>query len=226
MRVRFFSGLCVLFCSLALVSAGSTRSVEHRKTLGSVVETNNAHVDSQSAVAGANLYRCDVLDTDDSGALRAQLSTSQIYLSSLSEDVLDEDAQGTAEVLLIRGSTGFSLPASGSIILVTPAGILRGNAGQAGAGQVVITGPHELVISAIRGDLVLDNGGQLQTVPEGKSARVTYENTPDDSCHEPGAIRPISSHKIAFYIIGGAAGAIPIYFLWHHASESTYKPNN
>lgn len=224
--MRFLTSLCVLFCSLALVCAGSARRVEHRKALGSVVETNNAHVDSESALAGANLYDCDVLDTDESGALRAQLSTSQIYLSSLSEDVLDEDSQGTAEVLLIRGSTSFSLPASGPITLLTPAGFLRGNSGQAVAGQVVITGPHELVISATRGDLVLDNGGQLNTVPEGKSARVTFENTPDENCHQPGAIRPITSHKIAFYIIGGAAGAIPVFFLWHHASESDYKPNN
>lgn len=224
--MRFLTGLCVLFCSLALVSAGSTRALEHRRALGSVVETNNAHVDSESALAGTNLYKCDVLDTDDSGALRAQLSTSQIYLSTLSEDVLDEDTQGTAEVLLIRGSTSFSLPASGPIILVTPAGFLRGNPGQAATGQVVITGPHELVISAIHGDLVLDNGGQLQTVPEGKSAHVTYENTPDENCHPGGAIRPTSPKKIGFYILGGAAGAIPVFFLWHHASESDYKPNN
>ncbi len=55
---------------------------------------------------------------------------------------------------------------------------MRAANGQPGYGQVTIIGPREVVISAYRGTLVLDNDGELHEIPAGKSYRVTLDLDP------------------------------------------------
>ena len=94
---------------------------------------------------------------------------------------------------------------------------------------MTFTGPKQLLITAIRGDLFLDNGGELRAIPEGKSATVTFEDNLDAGCHEEAAEQqpqhPIVRRKIGFYIVTGAAVGIPVILLWHETTESDSKPN-
>ncbi|MGH9739147.1 MAG: hypothetical protein ACRD4X_11260 [Candidatus Acidiferrales bacterium] len=214
--------LALAVCAFACISgpAWAGRS----KALGSVAQTNNALIDNDTAMAGANVYACDVLDTDNYGDLRVQFHGSQIALGTTSEVVLD-GSPDAVRVIVIEGSVSFSAPSSAQLIIDTPAGTLREASGQAYTGTVTIAGPKELVVSAVRGDIALNNGGALDTIPAGKSARLTFDQAADASCHSPGYVRSTTnSRKIGFYILGGAVAGGAGYAIWHDAQESPTRP--
>jgi hypothetical protein len=220
--------LClIILCFAAFYS--SPASAAHRRVLGVVSQTDRGHLDSQNAVMGADIYSCDSLDTNDGVMLRAQVGSSQIYLAANSSAALEDD--GTEiQVLAMAGTVGFSEPASGEISIRTPAGIIRAAGGSAAAGEVTYKGPKELVISAMRGSLTLDNGGELRTIPEGKSADVTFDDSVEQGCHDESAADqqaqhgPVMHKPIGFYIIVTAALAVPSYLLWRELTESDSKP--
>jgi hypothetical protein len=225
--VRF--GL-VVACCVSLLSSpllGAARAP--RRVLGVVTQADRGHLDSQNAVTGANIYSCDALDTDDGGALRVRVGASQVYLSSASAAALEDDG-GEIEVVTGSGTVGFSEPVSGNIAIRTPAGIVRAAGGAAAAGEVTFKGPRELVISAMRGDLTLDNGGELRTIPEGKSADVTFDDALAQGCHDNPADEQqqnhqiYTHHKLGFYLITTAAVGVPSYLLWRELTESDSKP--
>lgn len=175
------------------------------RALGSVSQANNSLVDNQSALAGASVYACDVLDTDEYGDLRVQFHGSQIVLGTSSEVVLD-GSPDAVRVIVINGSISFSTPSSAALIIHTPAGDLREASGQAYTGTVTITGSNELVVSTVRGDIVLNAGGALHTVPAGKSARITFDHPAEAACHDPGYARsPANAGKIGFVLIRAPA---------------------
>jgi hypothetical protein len=226
--MRHVARFClILLCYVALFIWPTFGA--HRRVLGVVTQTNLAHIDSQNAVMGADIYSCDNLDTDDTGAMRVQVSSSQVYLSAASAAQLEDD-QSEIQVLVTAGTVGFSEPTSGDISIRTPAGIIRAAGGTATAGEVTFKGPKELVISAMRGSLTLDNGGELRTIPEGKSADVTFEDSLEQGCHDEGADeqqqqRPYMRKPIGFYIIVTTALAVPSYLLWRELTESDSKPH-
>jgi hypothetical protein len=230
--MRYAVRCCLVsLCLVGLLGSpaiGASHTV-NRRVLGVVSQTNLAHVDSANAVMGADIYSCDALDTDQGGALRVQVGSGQVYLSSGSTAALEDDGS-EIQVVASSGTVGFSQPASGGLAIRTPAGIVRAASGGAAAGEVVFKGPKELVITSMRGDLLLDNGGEIRTIPEGKSADVTFDNNLAQGCHNETAAdqqqqqHPYARHQIAFYVIAGAAVAIPGAVLWHDLTESDSKP--
>jgi len=222
-RIRVFCLVLLLagYGSLAEVSAAG-----RSRALGSVVQANNSHVDNQNALAGGDLYACDVLDTDSYGTLRAQFDGSQILLAPSSEVVLDGKPDAV-RVIIISGTTTFSAPSSSVLEIDTPAGVLR-QSGQLYSGTVNVPGPKEVIISANRSDLSLRNGGALYTVPAGKSARVTFDRAADPSCHDAGEI--LAAHptpsSLRFVILGAAViGGVGTYGIWRELQESETKPD-
>jgi hypothetical protein len=85
-----------------------------------------------------------------------------------------------------------------------------------------------MTVSAIRGDLVLDNGGEFRTIPEGKSAKITFEEGAGPSCRVDDAAdqnrQPYVHHRIGFLILAAAAVAVPSFVIWHEESESNSTP--
>lgn len=224
MRIRAFGLLlaaCVATSICGQAWAGSDRA------LGSVVQANNALIDNATAMAGADVYACDVLDTDSYGNLRVQFQGSQIVLGPSSEVQLD-GSPGAVRTVVASGRVGFSAPSPEALVLETPAGTLRGTAGQAFSGTIAITGPKELIVSAVRGDLVLNAAGVLHTVPEGKSAKISFDVPAVTGCRSSGAPlhgvnRPYGvNFKILAGIVGGGAGG---YVIWHELTESESKPD-
>jgi hypothetical protein len=223
----------VILCFAALFNspafgAPGQRSA-HRRALGVVSQTDRGHIDTANAVTGADIYSCDSLTTDDGGTLRVRVGAGQIYLSSGSAAALEDD-RSEIQVVTSSGTIGFSEPASGDLSIRTPAGIVRAAGGMAAAGEVTYKGPKELVISAMRGDLTLDAGGELRTIPEGKSADVTFEDNFAQGCHDEADAaqqqqRPYVQHRIGFYIIAIPAVGIPSYILWQELTESDSKPH-
>ena len=229
--MRFGARCCGVLCAVALVlpSAQARQHVE-RKVAGVVSQANLGHIDSADAVSGANVYDCDTLETDQGGQMRLQVRGGQVYVASGSEGQLQE-TPSAIDVYVERGTVGFSVMPGGMIEVMTPAGIVRAANGQAASGEVTLTGPKEMLVSAMHGDLILDNGGDIRTIPQGQSARVTFDEGNAPVCREDesqdqqqqqqskGLRRPIG-----FYLLAGAAVAVPAILLWHHATESQFKP--
>jgi hypothetical protein len=225
--MRFTARFCLAVLVAAMVWGTPATSGVRRRALGVVAQTERGHIDTTNAVDGADIYSCDSLDTDEGGVLRVKVGASQLFLSESSAAALEDDGSAI-QALATSGTVGFSFSPAADLSVRTPAGIIRGAAGAA-SGEVAYKGPREIIISAMHGDLLFDHGGALRTIPEGKSADVTYEDNIDNSCHDESAAnqirqRPYAQHKIAFYIIAGAAVAVPAFLIWHHVSESDSTP--
>ena len=128
---------------------------------------------------------------------------------------------------------GFSSNASSELELAIPQGILRAGRGQAASGQVTITNPQEVVISAYQGALVLDNEGEFHTIPAGKTYRVTMDFEPvaqpeparrDQDPNKDAGVIPTKRRKLYFELILIGAAAIGTYFIWREVTESPSIP--
>lgn len=198
----------------------------HGKVLGVVSQTNLGHIDQTDARMGSDIYSCENLSTDDGGTMRVRISGGQIYLATQSNAELEEETN-EIEVLADSGTIGFSEPSTGTISIRTPAGLVRAEGGSAAAGEITYKGTNELIITAMHGNLTLDTDGELRTIPEGKSADVTFEDALSQACHEPAALLQAANHpRIDFFILIPAGLAIPSYILWQEMTESGSSPNN
>jgi hypothetical protein len=219
----------VPFMLVALLVAGfcnfpSLASSE--KPLGVIAQAERARVDNTNASTGATVYAGDTFDTDIGGTLRLRLGTSQFYLLASSAAALAQKSSG-AMLTLTRGTAGFSSVASGQLQLDTPAGIVRGAQDKPVYGQVTIKSPHEMIVSAFRGELLLDNEGEFHSIPEGRSYRVTIEPDPDPSSNDNRDFQSAQNHhrkrRIIFAIILTGAMAFASYEIWQELSESPTK---
>jgi hypothetical protein len=196
------------------------------KPLGVIAQAERAHLDRALAATGATVYAGDSFDTDPGGTLRLRVGTSQFYLLASSGATLAQNSSG-AMLTLTRGTAGFSSAASGQLQLDTPAGTVRGVQGKPAYGQVTIKSPNELVVSAFRGELILDNEGEFHNIPEGKSYRVVIEPDPEPSSNDNKEFRGAQNHhrkrRIALALILGGTAAFVSYEIWRELSESPTK---
>jgi ferric-dicitrate binding protein FerR (iron transport regulator) len=201
-------------------------SVSNQKALGTIAETTGSHVDGVSAFRGTNLYSGDVVETDNQGVLRLRLGSGQLYLSASSSASFEQHA-GLASVTLARGTASFSLPDPLQFELETPAGTLRGSGTHATSGQVTILSSTQIVVSASHGDLILDNDGELNMIPEGKAYRIIVEqdeSAPSAAQDETPQHARRHRRKLLFFLIGAAAIVAATIPLWHLGSESQTDP--
>jgi hypothetical protein len=215
-----------LFTLSTFAAPGRVAARPHGRALGVVSQTNLGHIDQIDARLGTDIYSCENIYTEDNGgAMRVRIGPSQLYLAANSNAELEDDSTGI-EVLADSGTVGFSIPAAANLSVRTPAGMVRAEGGSAAAGEVTYKGTNELLITALKGNLTLDNGGELQTIPEGKSADVTFQDSLSQACHEGAAPPQFPHDKISFFILIPAGLAIPSYILWQEQSESPSKPGS
>jgi hypothetical protein len=229
--VRLMARLCLVVLLVAsLLDLAAFAAVE--KPLGSVIQAQEAQLDNAKLEVGTSIYRGDTVVTDAGGGLRLELGGSQLYLLADSAATLAQNATAIHAVVA-RGTVGFSSNGADNIELEIPQGILRAADGQPAYGQVTITSAQEVVISAYRGALVLDNDGELHTIPSGKNYRVTLEWEQADQQTSPastGGDNPIIQprkrrrRKLAFYLIFTGAVAGASYAIWDHLDESPSRP--
>lgn len=227
MRVALrFVILVLCLTPLAYGPAFARRIERGKRVLGVIVQTEQGKLDNAVAQTGADVYSCDRLETDQGGTMRVTVGPSQIFLTATSLSALEDDG-GAVQALAMQGTLGFSFSAGDNFSVRTPAGIIRSMSGQAIAGQVTYEGPQKLLISSMRGELTLDTGNGFKTIPEGKSAEVTFDGVVDDSCHDEAApwtqAKPLIQPKIGFYLLAAGGLSIPPILLWHHTSESDSK---
>lgn len=211
----------------ALVSIPAFAADE--KPLGLITQAQDAHLGDANVAIGTTVYPGDTIATDLGGIARVKVGGSQIYLLSSSSATLSQSSNAVHAVVA-RGTVGFSSNGTDRLALEIPEGILRAADGIPAYGQVTIVGPLEVIISAYRGTLVLDNDGELHTITEGKSYRVTMDLQPAAAPQGPagaptgGSVTyPRQRHLLFDLIILGAATGAGIA-LWYHLTESPSHP--
>ena len=203
------------------------------KPLGLVVQAQDAQLGEAKLAVGTSIYRGDTLVTEAGGGIRLKLGGSQLYLLAESAARLEQNTTAI-HALVARGTVGFSSNGTDSIELQIPQGILRAADRQPAYGQVTILSAQEVVISAYHGVLVLDNDGELHTIPAGKNYRVTMEFDQADQQTSPAStggdnpiVQPRNRHgrrRLVFYLIFTGAMAGISYAIWDKLSESPSTP--
>jgi hypothetical protein len=199
------------------------------KPLGLITQALDAHLGNANVAIGTTVYPGDTIATDLGGTARLKVGSSQIYLLSASAATLSQSSN-VVHAVVNRGTVGFSSNGTDQLALEIPEGILRAADGIPSYGQVTIVGPLEVIITAYRGTLVLDNDGELHTIPEGKSYRVTMDLQPaaapaQGPAGAPSGNVPYPKRRHLLFdliILGAAAGAS--YAIWYHLTESPYYP--
>jgi hypothetical protein len=217
--------LLVAFVAAGMMNMPAMAASE--KPLGIVVLATNAHLDTADAAMGANVYAGDALDTSIGGTLRLKVGTGQLYLMSESSAQLVPSETG-AHAKLVRGTIGFSAAASDGIAIETPVGTIRAAEGQRAFGQVMLTGPREIIVTAYTGALIVEREGEEHVINEGKTFEVSLP--PADSSAAAAAppqkygVTPAFNDKLLLKAIVVGAIAVAGFFAWCVESESDYHP--
>jgi len=218
--------------SAALLAVGLCTlpsNASSEKPLGVVAQAQRARLDNANAAMGASVYAGDTFETESGGTLRLRFGSSQTYLLASSAVTVSESSTG-ALITIERGTVGISSSTSGQVALDTPAGIVRGTEGKPAYGQVTITQPGEMIVSAYRGDLILDNEGELHTIPEGKSYRIVIQQDQEPSSGNNPEFHPAQNkhrkRRLAFYLIFTGVMGFVTYEIYNELAESPSKPNH
>ncbi|HUJ31862.1 MAG TPA: hypothetical protein VLY23_11325 [Candidatus Acidoferrum sp.] len=219
-----FCGRCLL---IALISTGMLNLPIQAadKPFGTIALADQAHVGTADAATGATVYPGDRVDTLAGGSLRLRVGTGQFYLLSSSAANLSQ-AGDVLRASVVHGTAGFSSLTAREFELETPEGVIHAANGLPAYGQVTIAGPKDLVVSAYRGDLILERDGQQLLVEAGKSYDVSLVADADATPPQGQAgVHPGYHDHLVWkaIIIGGAA--LTGYLLWRHFSESQTNPN-
>jgi hypothetical protein len=221
---RSFTAIFLVACLLDLPAFATAA-----RPLGLVVQAREALLDSASLAVGTTVYPGDTVQTDEGGTLRLKFGATQVYLLSSSAATFSETGN-VIRATVGRGTVGFSADASSEVELAVPKGILRAANGQAAYGQVSIIGPQDVVITSYRGSLVLDNEGELHTIPAGKSYRVTMDLEPAAQPAPPAhrgddaGVVPTKRRKLYFELLVLGAVAIGTGVIWYEVTQSPSLP--
>ena len=231
--MRTMARLCLVVLLVASLLDIPAFAAAAEKPLGMVIQAQEAQLDNAKLEVGTSIYGGDTVVTDTGGGVRLKLGGSQLYLLAESVATLSQNATAVHAVVT-RGTVGFSSNGADNVELEIPEGILRAADGQPAYGQVTILSAQEVVISAYRGALVLDNDGELHTIPAGKNYRVTMEWEQSDQqapAASSGGDNPIIQprkrrrRKLAFYLIFAGAVAGVSYVIWDHLDQSPSSPS-
>lgn len=206
----------------------------NEKPLGMVVQAQDAQIGTAVVAVGTTVFPGDTVETQTNGTLRLKVGGSQVYLLASSAATLSQRAD-MIHALVKSGTVGFSSNGTDQVGLEIPEGIVSAANGQPAYGQVTITGPREVVISAFRGTLILDNDGEMHAIPAGKSYRVTMDLEPAAATNQPqeaagvggkdnDIVAPKHRHLAFDLIVLGVAG-VGSYFIFREVSESPSRPN-
>ncbi len=225
---RSFMAILLVLALLDIPALAATA-----KPLGLVVQAREAMLDNTSLAVGTTVYPGDTVQTDEGGALRLKVGATQLYLLASSAASFSQ-RENVIRATVGRGTVGFSSPASGEVELEIPQGIVRAANGQPAYGQVTIVSPLEVIISAYRGSLVLDNDGELHTIPAGKTYRVDMDLEPaaqpapaarrDQDPTKDAGVVPTKRRRLKFALIFLGAVAVATWQIFDEISESPSIP--
>ena len=139
--------------------------------LGVVLQADRAEVGASSAVIGSTVFAGDRLATNEGGALRVGLGTSQAYLTPHSSAMVQQFSDGLGTTLT-GGTVVLTSVAGGSFRLSADGATIRPNTAGATSAQITMVSPSELLLLARKGSLEVSMDDDVKTVPEGASYRM------------------------------------------------------
>jgi len=179
---------------------------------------------------GADVYPGDSLKTDPGGTLRLKLGSSQFYILSASDASLSQNGN-RVRARIIQGTAGFSSAEGEQFEVETPIATIRAADGQRAFGQVTLTGPQKMLVSAYRGDLVVERNGMARTIKAGEAYNVTY--VPDPTPPAPPSPAPPQTggsgggnEQLIFDAVVISSAVVAGVLLYHYESMSDSQPSN
>jgi hypothetical protein len=185
--------------------------------LGMVVLADHARLGSEAAAEGTTIYDGDRLSTDADGSMRLMVGEAIVYLPNQSCVTLHKSANGAPkefEAQLVSGTVVLSVTAGTAAEIVASSARVRPIPETRGVVEVGIVGPHELIVFARRGPAQISYRGESETIAEGKSYRVTLNDSDEGTPGDLGAKKPGKRGKALVLIVVGATAAAGIATLW------------
>jgi hypothetical protein len=180
MRVGLRAVLIAILAAglLNLPAYAASANAANDRPLGMIIQAEGlAHLGPAKAAIGSTVYPGDSVFTEAGATMRMRVGSSQVYLLSDSGASLSQ-GKDMVHVVVAHGTVGFSSPANDPIGLDTPLGFIRPVEGHAAFGQVTLSSTVEMIVTAYHGDLIVEENGNLHTIPEGKSYRVSKDLEP------------------------------------------------
>ena len=207
--------VCFRACLIAILAAGMLNLPAYAANdspLGMIIQAEGlAHLGPTKAAIGSTVYPGDNVFTEAGSTMRLRVGGSQVYLLSESGASLSQ-GKDMVHVVVAHGTVGFSSPANDPVGLDTPLGFVHPVPGHAAFGQVTLNSRIEMIVTAYHGDLIVEENGNVHTILEGKSYRITTELEPpaqppsSQSSQGSGTKSAMSSPKgEVIAIVGGAA---------------------
>lgn len=219
--------LVVLLLIASLLNLANLSANE--KPLGMIVLANGAYVDKGTAGLGADVFSGELVRTDPGGTLRLKLGPTQFYILSDSDASLIQTGS-TVRARLTHGTAGFSSAAAGQFEVETPLAIIRAADGQRAFGQVTLNGTQKMMVSAYRGDLVVERNGMSRTIKAGEAYNVTY--VPDPVPAPAASANPTQTGQsgvngqLIFVAIVLGSSALAGALIYHYETMSDSQPSN
>ena len=206
----------LLAITMAFFLTGIPRGAKPH-ALGIVVQSDHARLGSQAASEGTTVYDGDRLTTGAGGSLRLLIGEAMLYVTEQSSVIVHQDANLAAkefEAELFSGAAVISVTAGTAGEIVASSARVRPIAETRGVVQVVLVGPHELMVFARRGPAQIRYRGESETIAEGKSYRVLLNPSDDSGSGVQGAKKTGKHSKALVLIAVGVAAAAGITALW------------
>ena len=232
--MRLLGRSCLIaFIICGLLNLPVFSAVAGERALGVVIQSEIGRLGNgpNNVAVGTSVYPGDSLWTDIGGSMRVKVGSGQLYLLASSTITLGQD-EDFVQATLTRGTVGMSAATTDKLEIAMPEGILRPVAGQSAYGQVTMLSPNEVIISAYRGAMMLDNVGETHMIGAGSAYRVVI--LPDDTQQPQGAATqeypegkmkyPKRRHLALTLILLSAAG-VGAFFLYDKLTESPSRFN-
>ena len=216
-------------CLIAILAAGMLNLPAYAANdspLGMIIQAEGlAHLGPTKAAIGSTVYPGDNVFTEAGSTMRLRVGGSQVYLLSESGASLSQ-GKDMVHVVVAHGTVGFSSPANDPVGLDTPLGFVHPVPGHAAFGQVTLNSRIEMIVTAYHGDLIVEENGNVHTILEGKSYRITTELEPpaqpsssSQSSQGSGTKSAMSSPKGEIIAIVGGAALLSL-LAWSEFCES------
>ncbi len=238
-RSGFVAVLALGMVNLPVFAAGA-------EPLGIVIQAQDAHLSNANAAIGATVYPGDALATERDGTLRLRVGPGQLYLAPSSSASLTQNEKVT-RVTVASGTVGFVSVTSADIELQTPIALVRPANGQRAQGQVTVTGPNHMIVSAYSGALLVERNGESRIVEAGKSYNVSFDPNATPSAQQPAGVGTQDQNgngnngngndngngngkgrdkgQLIFDAVVLGATAVGGIVVWHFITESTTSPD-
>jgi hypothetical protein len=221
--------VCFRACLIAILMAGLLNLPAYAANdspLGMIIQAEGlAHLGPTKAAIGSTVYPGDSVFTEAGSTMRLRVGGSQVYLLSESGASLSQ-GKDMVHVVVAHGTVGFSSPANDPVGLDTPLGFVHPVPGHAAFGQVTLNSRIEMIVTAYHGDLIVEENGNVHTILEGKSYRITTELEPpaqpsssSQSSQGSGTKSAMSSPKGEIIAIVGGAALLSL-LAWSEFCES------